>query len=304
MDTEIFNNIRFIMPKHSFTYSFVEKSGYDIAEPYIGNSWIPRIAREVFFRLNLPGKRVWYNKKNANGKPICFLLESLITPDYVNWLHEKNPNSRIILLYENPVTAATDPNLFSDDICEKWSTDINDCKKYNMRLYNGGAYFKINQVVKKEPKYDVFYIGRDKGRMSQLQQLEKKFNDLGLTTYFYITAIRRISLRMNKNLKPIIPYDKVLDILGESRAILHLSDGCQKGITYRIEESLIHKIKLITDDKDIMQYDFYHPDNIFILGKDDYNSLPDFLNKPYVEVDSSFFNNCYFEDAVALMTES
>ena len=40
------------------------------------------------------------------------------------------------------------------------------------------------------------------------------------------------------------------------------------------------------------------PDNIFILGEDEIESLPDFLNKPYIKVESSIEKNIYFTDLV------
>ena len=60
----------------------------------------------------------------------------------------------------------------------------------------------------------------------------------------------------------------------------------------------MHKIKLITDCVWLKKYDFFHPDNIFILGEDEIESLPEFMNKPYVEIETSVLNNIYFEDLV------
>ena len=65
-----------------------------------------------------------------------------------------------------------------------------------------------------------------------------------------------------------------------------------------VQESLVHEIKLITDCAWLKNYDFYHPDNIFILGEDEIESLPDFLNKPYIKVESSIEKNIYFTDLV------
>jgi len=295
-------DIRFIMPKHSFSYHFIENSGYSIGAPYFGNAFALRILREVHFRLNLPFKSIWFNKKNIDTCRIIIVYENLIISGYMKWLYRKNAGSRIILFYENPVSSSVNPQLISGEWCEKWSADSYDCNRYGMKLYEGGGYFKIHKVNKKIPEYDVFYVGKDKGRLGKLQQLQKQFNDLGLNTYFHITAERRYSLKRNKYYKPSIPYEQVLDTLGKSRSILHLVDGCQTGISVRVEESLIHEIKLITDNQNLMKYDFYHPNNVFILGLDDIKNLPAFLDLPYEPVKSKFYEHMYFEDFIHELT--
>ena len=75
-------------------------------------------------------------------------------------------------------------------------------------------------------------------------------------------------------------------------------EGAQNGITIRIQESLIHKVKLITDDVNIVKYDFYNPNNIFILGRDNMNGLKDFLDTPYEDVKSDFFKHAYYDQMI------
>ena len=43
---------------------------------------------------------------------------------------------------------------------------------------------------------------------------------------------------------------------------------------------LDHK-KLITNDKRVKQYDYYNEDNVFIVGMDDLQMLPTFLEDPF-----------------------
>lgn len=292
------SNIRFILPHHGWTYKFIKKEGFDVRDPYIGNALIPRIFREIFFRLNLPGKAIWYNKENLEHDKTIFIYESLIIPNYIKWIHDNTKNCRIILFYSNPVSASVNPNLIDDEWCEKWTVDTSDADKYGLRLYEGGGYFSQWTVDKKMPSIDVFYVGKDKRRLEKIQSLKKQFEDLGLKTYFHITAERGFQRKKDKYHQPFMPYEEVLKVMGKTRAILHLSDGCQKGITMRIAESLLHEIKLITDDKDIVNYDFYHPNNIFVLGLNDMSKLPGFLNLPYTHVESTFYERPYFEDMV------
>ena len=82
-----------------------------------------------------------------------------------------------------------------------------------------------------------------------------------------------------------MPYKEVLENLGKSKAILHLSQGAQYGITMRIMESLIHNIKLITDCSYLVNYDFYNENNI-------------------EKVDAKVLEHIYFEDMLKYIVKN
>ena len=87
-------------------------------------------------------------------------------------------------------------------------------------------------------------------------------------------------------------------IVAKSKAVLQLEAGCQKGLTLRVKESLIYRVKLISDNADLIQCDFYHPNNIFILGRDDITKIKDFIDSPYVDVESKAKNALFFDQMI------
>ena len=295
------SRVRFIMPLHGFYNQLIQEAGYDIRNPYKGNAFWLRIFRELHFRLNLPLKSIWYNKENITDKEFIIVYEPLVIPDYMEWLKRKNSRSRIILSYINKVNARNNPALFKDEWCSKCTGDIEDSVKYGIHLYEGISYFRKYEVNKEIPIYDIFYVGKDKGRLTELLQLEGQFHKLGLKTYFHIVPGRKWFYKPNKIYKPFMPYNQVLKTLGKTKSILHLLNGGQDGITIRVMEALVFEIKLITDNPKLMQYDFYNPNNIFVLGIDDMEELPEFLSKPYTPVQSKLFEKMYFEDMIQEM---
>ena len=50
------------------------------------------------------------------------------------------------------------------------------------------------------------------------------------------------------------------------------------------------KKKLITNNKDIINYDFYNSNNIFVLGEDNLDNIKEFIEKEYVEIDEKIIN--------------
>lgn len=292
------NRVRFIMPLYGFYNQLIKEAGYDIRNPYKGNVLLLRIFREIHFRLNLPFKSIWYSKENITNKDFIIVYDPLIISDYMKWLKEMNPRSKIILSYINKINTKNSPDHFKDEWCNKWTGDVEDSQRYGIHLYEGIAYFRKYKIIKDSPLYDIFYVGKDKGRLAYLLQLENSLQSMGLKTYFYIVAEKKWFYRPNKNYKPFMPYSQVLKELSRTKAILHLTNGGQDGITIRVMESLVFGIKLITDNSRLMQYDFYNPDNIFILGIDNIEKLPEFLTKPYAQVQSKYFEHIYFEDMI------
>ena len=60
-------------------------------------------------------------------------------------------------------------------------------------------------------------------------------------------------------------------------------------------EALFLERKLITNNTDIKNYDFYNHDNIFILGEDNINEIKEFINKPYKKIDQDIIDYYDFD---------
>ena len=289
------DRILIICAKHSWSARYIEELGYSVIDPYIFNSFPARFIRELWFRFKLPFVSLLYNKGVISQDKTIIVYESLITEGFMRWLHKKCKDCRIILLYTNKVGHHIIPNQIEDDWCEKWTCDKDDAYRYSMNLFQGGGYFPQWVIQKQKKEIDVFYIGKDKNRLKKLHNIECELQAYGAKTLFYITWERGWQHKNDGIHMPFLPYEEVLNYIGKSKAILHLLDGAQNGITIRIQESLIHKIKLITDDQNIVNYDFYNQNNIFILGKDDLNGLRTFLDTPYEEVESDFFKHAFYD---------
>ena len=67
-------------------------------------------------------------------------------------------------------------------------------------------------------------------------------------------------------------------------------------MTLRPLEALQFKKKLVTDNKNIINYPFYRKENIFILGTDDIDQLYDFINSPYVDIGEDIIRYYHFEN--------
>ena len=75
-----------------------------------------------------------------------------------------------------------------------------------------------------------------------------------------------------------------------SRAVLDIEHPAQMGLTMRTFETLGARKKLITTNKTIREYDFFNPQNIKVIDRDQVKLLTGaFLHEPYVELSADIY---------------
>ena len=280
-------NTILIQATTGLTYQGCKKEGYLAYHPYKGNGAFLRVLREICFRFPILPKTIWYNKAFfKHNVQYIIAWDILITPHYLAWLRKCFPHAQINYKYANMVGKAK--NLKPDQIPDGiriWTYDGFDAEKYGIRLYKSHSYFLSNVKPLKTPEYDVFFVGRDKGRGEWLIELEKKMQSIGLKSKFIITADGTLSSKKPYYQKPI-EYSEVTDYLTKSRSVLNVVMEGQRGITVRDTEALFFGIKLLTTNKYIVDWNMYHPDNVYFINNDmDLSGLVDFLDRPVNPVD-------------------
>jgi hypothetical protein len=81
-----------------------------------------------------------------------------------------------------------------------------------------------------------------------------------------------------------IPVDVVAEKINSSKIIIEIQRKEQIGLSFRVFEALGQRKKLITTNTDIVNYDFYHPQNILVIDEAAINIPEDFVNSPYIPV--------------------
>lgn len=282
-DMKMKDSVVFITARANYVVYGLKNDGYTVIRPYKDRTIIGRILREVWFRFHLP-ERVWYSKTESRDHYI--VQDTLITQKYLKWLRKMHPNAKIYFMYVNMVGKAKHvlPNEIPSSI-SVWTYDSHDAKKYGLNLYEGG-YSRSFIGKKKQVRYDVVYVGADKGRGENLLELQREMEELGLKTKFIITADGRLAKKKNYHSKPI-PYSKVVELVNESRAVLNIVLPNQTGASLRDFESVFNEVKLITNNQSIKDYAFYKEENVFILGKRPLSELPTFLETPFIPVEDT-----------------
>ncbi|QSE76030.1 hexosyltransferase [Lactococcus taiwanensis] len=200
-------------------------------------------------------------------------------------------NAKLALFFWNHLTGSRARLLqrsrYSNLIDEYYSFDPIEAKKHNI-FHNSTFYKPCITLEEKTPKYDLFFGGNNKGRSKIAQLIMEECQKREISLNLFIVEGDK-----GHDNKGYIPYKQFLNFLVSSKGILEIMQKDQTGLTLRTMESLFFKKKLVTTNQAIKHYKFYHPNNIFILGVDPIDKLPEFMKKDYYDLDIeqvNFFN--------------
>lgn len=169
-------------------------------------------------------------------------------------------------------------------------------------LFYSRMYEMIGERKNQDFQYDFCFIGtahpkkyRYIGMMSE--QLKPAYPKQFIYYFFpspivfFYRKVRNKELRKAKysefHFTPLNEKE-MNEIYASSRCVLDSAQAGQRGLTIRVLEALGAKRKLITTNEDIVNYDFYRPENIYLYnGKVDLNDV--FFKSDYVEIDQNTY---------------
>lgn len=78
-----------------------------------------------------------------------------------------------------------------------------------------------------------------------------------------------------------ISFQTYLSLVCKASILLDIKTVDHEGLSFRVFEAIKYEKKLITNNTTIKQYDFYHPNNIFVFEEDSFQGLELFLKGSY-----------------------
>ena len=248
------------------------------------NNIFIRLGRK--FNVPIPAALFGSWKNQIKNTDSFLIFDDGFHGSIARYIKKKNPMCKIILWFWNPVNEHNLKFLKEKTVDEFWTYDRRDAEKYSMK-FNTQFYSKLVELKGSDKKEDgTIFLGREKGRGSKIREIQHMIDNTGTKTEFIIV----------ENENQLISYDDYLDMLGGCKCILDYVLPGTTGLTLRVMEALFLEKKLITNNFDVINYDFYRPENIFIWGKDDANKLKEFINSPYKKIDKNIVDYYDFEN--------
>ncbi len=163
----------------------------------------------------------------------------------------------------------------------------------------------IDDVAPIDTKYDFSFVGFGHSKRYSFIKRVKEYADnngykynfnLYLPSMLYYIRGKYV----NKTFKDAkksdfifqsLPSAKVNQIMSASKIVIDYEVGTQKGLTMRTIECLGMKKKLITTNSEVKHYDFYNPNNILIVDKEDtqLDIEQSFVQSPFEEIDERVY---------------
>jgi len=165
-------------------------------------------------------------------------------------------------------------------------------------------YFEnINIITSQESNSNnVFFVGSYcKARMTIINKCAEILNKKGFSVNFYLFANRNaVELETVSPLihfvSEAIKYDRYLQYLNDSKVLADFLNPVHNGLSFRIFEAIGYEKKLITTNKAVCNYDFFNPNNIFILENDNWDELEQFMSLNYEPIPERIKRKYSFEN--------
>ncbi len=285
----------------------LQKRGYRVYGLYRGfNNIFTRSIRRLWLKYKLPFGSIWFDSSVLTDKADkVFVFESLVTGSYMKWLTHKKKNADIAIWYWNIVKNTIPPKDIEHLRCTIWSFSRVDCENYGLK-FNPPPYFREMAYSSKNESVDICFVGKDKGRLEQVLKWKKIFENQGFSTEFIITPDHPYDI--NPYYSKPISYKESVKVNARSRAIFDYIEIDNSGQSMRVMEALFTHKKIITNNKLIVDYDFYCPENFFIINVDPIEKLKEFMDTPYKEPSEevkmrydfdNFISRCWEKDEKA-----
>ena len=265
-----------------------------------------RIKKELIsIRINAYYRKIL--KKITNKKfDFLFVIKGESIPRFF-LIEFKKMNPNCVMIYYTWDSFINNPNaLFNLDIFDRKITfDYSDSLKYGINfrpLFFLDEYSKLRESI---PQYQkVLFIGTahsDRYIISQNIAKWCQSKNIAHSNYYFIPSIfvflfkylfDKTFSNFNFNslsFKPLY-LNQVLHKYQESTIILDINHPNQTGLTMRTFEALGSGRKLITTNKNIINYQFYNPNNILIIERDQLSFPEEFFKLKYLNYNETFYN--------------
>ena len=276
-------------------YYFIEPTGYNkytaaaacgMRDATIFRGFKSKIEEKLFkwhnaWPLNrkteMPFKGLWFKRFAKEIPADCdyiLMAESFhltYSRTFLNQLRKKYEGSKLCFVFSNPVgeynleKVRTIAGLY--DIVITFAKD--DAEKYGFQYCDVLPFRLPAQEEAVELESDVFFVGKNKGRLNQILSIYETLRNQGLKCKFYIVGVSDEEQKYADDIvyNQPITYEEVLKHVQRTRCILELlQEGCNY-VSMKTCEAIHYHKKLLTTNQHANQSSLYNDRYIRIVSK-------------------------------------
>lgn len=229
--------------------------------------------------IQLPFKRIWnsgYYKFNfQNSNKIRFIFFSnwcqYEKEGFIKFLREKYPNSQIICFFQDLIELKREIDIYHlknvfDLIL---SFDQIEASKYGLVYHQlVFSYYPI-QISKLNTVYDVYFLGKDKNRLTEIIEIYIYLTSNNISCCFYLVDVDKDKQIYPSQIHYIkkMSYVENLKHVINSKCLLEVMQTGGNGYTQRMCEAIAYDKKILTNNFLVKNAPFYNECNISIFSK-------------------------------------
>lgn len=258
----------------------------------------------ISIKINSYYKKILKNITNKKFDFLFVIKGESIPRFFLTEFKRMNPNC--VMIYYTWDSFINNPNaLINLDIFDRKITfDYSDSLKYGINfrpLFFLDEYSKIRESIPQHQK--LLFIGTahsDRYIISQNFANWCQSKNIEYSNYYFIPSIFVFLFKYlfdktfsNFNIRSLsfkpLCLNQILNKYQESTIILDINHPNQTGLTMRTFEALGSGRKLITTNKNILNYQFYNPNNILIIERDQLTFPDEFFKLKYLNYNETFY---------------
>ena len=283
-------------PKNTFLYKSLIRIDKRIVKVPIQNYY-----RDIISRT-----------KNNEYDYVFFLKAEVITLKILKELRAQNKKAKFVLYLWDSIQHDKPVKKLFPVFDKIFSFDLRDVENYpllNFRpLFYLDTYNQISKINKKVEN-DVIFIGTAHlDRVPVLMKIRNYCLSNNVKNYLFIyiqdwklyyiwKAFFKSFRKAKKSDFSSVPLNKedIKLIIEGAICVLDIEKSIQSGLTMRVIEVLGARRKLITTNKEIINYDFYNENNILVIDRDNPVISKSFIQSEYVDIDENVYKKYSLE---------
>ena len=239
---------------------------------------------KIFFRRNL--------KRASESQKILELLNSrpkqdvilVIRPDKLekSLLPKlKNKTYRFISYYFDGLKNIPEQIKLIPQFDEVFSYEKSDVRNYGLRFITN--FIPVDNYENRKGE-GVFNVSSYDDRFFTLEEIARQLYEYNYPYKFIVRKEKPVSSKRIKVRPEYLSLEEVQEYIELAGILLDIQKDDQQGLSFRVFEALGADKKLITTNADVKNYDFYDPNNILIIDKNNPVIPPEFLINEAVPV--------------------
>jgi hypothetical protein len=221
-----------------------------------------------------------------------------ITIDALKIIKDKNSKAKFVLYLWDSIARISNVESKFKFFDKVYSFDRLDCLSNNLLNFNPlffrNEYAHTDNVEK--ATWDIYHLGwYHSDRLELIKKLIKFCNKNGIKHKmilftgrfsYFIQSVFGGELKGNKDylIFETISAKKNHEKILKSKSTLDIAHAMQSGLTMRTIELLGMQKKIITTNKDILNYDFYHPNNVLVIDRQNPILNKEFFESKFCEI--------------------